>query len=169
MNTNTKRLFLCSLLALFSLGVWAQQSASSGSVDSLSQITTSPSTSQPSTKTADGVSVCRAEDKSTPLPGVTPPKPTFVPEVTLPEEARGFFRNSLAIERDQHVAVFVTLVGLTVDIEGMPRDICVVKEAGHGLDKRAFDSVAKYRFDPATFDGKPVPTRVVVEIGFKPL
>ena len=169
MNINPKRVFLCSLLALSPLRVWAQQSASPGSVDTLPHVTASPAISQPSTKTADGVSVCRAEDKSSPLPDVIPPKPTYVPEVSLPEEARGFFGNWPAIEQNHHIVVFVSLVGLTVDEKGMPRDICVLKEAGHGLDKKAFDSVAKYRFDPATLDGKPLPTRVFVEVGFKPL
>lgn len=57
-------------------------------------------------------------------------------------------------------------MGLSVDEKGMPREIGVLKEAGHGLDKRAVD--AKYRFDPATLDGKPLPIHVVLEAGFKP-
>jgi hypothetical protein len=167
-NTNPKHFYLCSSLALFSLGVCAQQSSSSGSANSLPHVAISPSTSLPQMKTADGVSVCRATEESTTLADVIPPKPKYIPEVTLPEEARGLFDSSFAAGLGQHVAVATNLVRLTVDEDGMPRDICVVKEAGHGLDRKAFDSVATYRFKPATLHGRPVPTQVIVEVGFRP-
>jgi TonB family protein len=58
-------------------------------------------------------------------------------------------------------------VQLTVDEHGMPQDMCVLKEAGYGLDKKAFQAVAKYRFAPATMNGSPVPVRLSVEVDFK--
>jgi protein TonB len=94
--------------------------------------------------------------------GVLAPKPTYVPKAILSDEARRFIR-------DQRISNFeaVSIVGLTMDEKGKPRDICVLKEAGHGLDKNAFDCAAKYRFEPATLDGKPVSVRVAVEVNFK--
>ena len=42
-----------------------------------------------------------------------------------------------------------------------------MKSAGHGLDVQAEEAVRRYKFAPATKDGKPVPMRIVVELNFK--
>ena len=91
-----------------------------------------------------------------------PPKPTKTPDPTFSDEARKFIK-------DQHIKNFdaTSLVSLIVDTTGMPQDICVVREAGHGLDRKAVDSVGKYRFRPATRDNKPVPVRLMVEVRFQ--
>jgi hypothetical protein len=76
------------------------------------------------------------------------------------EEALRFVRN-------HHMSKLpVSLVGLTVDEKGKPRDICILKEIGYGLDKVAFDTVARHRFDPATLRGEPVPVRITIEVNF---
>jgi outer membrane biosynthesis protein TonB len=36
-----------------------------------------------------------------------------------------------------------------------------------GLDANAADTVRKYRFTPATKDGKPVPVRIAMSVTFK--
>jgi len=70
--------------------------------------------------------------------------------------------------KTQHLKKFEakSLVGLTVDTDGLPQTLCLVNELGHGLDRRAFDAVSNYRFNPATLDGKPVPVRLTVEVTF---
>ncbi|WP_058187604.1 energy transducer TonB [Terracidiphilus gabretensis] len=71
--------------------------------------------------------------------------------------------------KENHVKEFVaeSLVGLTVDTNGLPHDICVIKEAGHGLDRKAVEAVATYRFRPATRDDKPVSVQLKVAINFR--
>jgi TonB family protein len=59
------------------------------------------------------------------------------------------------------------IVSMIVNEDGLPTDIRLVRGAGHGLDENALDSVSHYRFQPATLDGKPIATRVTVEIDFK--
>jgi protein TonB len=54
-----------------------------------------------------------------------------------------------------------------VDTNGLPHDICVIKEAGHGLDRKAVEAVATYRFRPATRDDKPVSVQLKVAINFR--
>jgi hypothetical protein len=53
-----------------------------------------------------------------------------------------------------------------LDRDGIPSDICVLNELGHGLDRRTFDAVAGYRFKPATRDGKPALVRLAIEVKF---
>lgn len=83
-----------------------------------------------------------------------------MPKATLSEEER----KSII---DQHFGP-VSFLHLTVDEHGRPIDVCVMKELGHGLDREVFDTVAKYRFEPAMLDGNAVPVRVVVEVAFNP-
>ena len=35
------------------------------------------------------------------------------------------------------------------------------------LDQAAIDAVKKYRFEPATYQGKPVPVELYVEVNFE--
>ena len=123
--------------------------------------------------TADGVPSCPEEMKARSLPegiyrvggNVLPPVTLKDPEATFSDEARRYARS---IVKQQHLKRFEakSLVGFTVDTNGLPQDICVLKELGHGFDRRAFDSVRAYRFEPATLDGKPVPVRIAVEVNF---
>jgi len=61
----------------------------------------------------------------------------------------------------------VVLVTTIVDEQGMPTQIHVVRSAGHGLDENAVAAVSQYRFRPATLDGKPIATRITIEISFR--
>jgi hypothetical protein len=42
----------------------------------------------------------------------------------------------------------------------------VAKPLGHGLDEEAVKCVEKRKFNPATFDGKPVAVQVGVQLDF---
>ena len=61
----------------------------------------------------------------------------------------------------------VVIVSLLVDADGLPTDIRVVRSLGHGLDEKAIECVSKYRFRPAQKDGRPVPTRINIEVNFQ--
>ena len=119
--------------------------------------------------TADGTPACGASIAKSLPPGVyrvggsvSPPTPKHTPEATFSNEARNYYKQ-------QHLKFFdaKSLVQLTVDEHRMPQDMCVLKEAGYGLDKKAFQAVAKYRFAPATMNSQPVPVRLSVEVDFK--
>jgi len=61
----------------------------------------------------------------------------------------------------------VCLVGLTVDSNGIPTHVHIVKPLGMGLDEMATKAVSQYRFAPATRDGAAVPADIKVEVSFR--
>ena len=71
-----------------------------------------------------------------------------------------------------------TRVQLIVSVDGKPTNLRVVKSAaanrnekeqkiGLSLDRKAIEAVSQYKFKPATFQGKPVPVQVNVEVNFQ--
>jgi TonB family protein len=36
-----------------------------------------------------------------------------------------------------------------------------------GLDEKAIEAVKQYRFNPATFEGHPVPAQINIEVNFR--
>ncbi len=56
---------------------------------------------------------------------------------------------------------------IVVDEHGLPKDIKVSRSLGLGLDQKAMEAVAKWRFKPAMKDGKPVPVYATVEVNFR--
>jgi TonB family protein len=71
-----------------------------------------------------------------------------------------------------------SVVGVTVNAEGMPIDVYTfraladsvtpkLQPAAASLDALALDAVKRYRFKPATCEGKAVPVRLRVEVNFK--
>jgi TonB family protein len=60
------------------------------------------------------------------------------------------------------------LIGLTVDANGNPQDLHVIKSLEPSLDAKAIEAVSQYRFKPAMKDGTaPVPVEITVEIDFR--
>ena len=59
------------------------------------------------------------------------------------------------------------LLSIVVDAEGHARDIHVVKSLGMGLDEKAMEAVAKWKFKPGTKDGKAVNVRAQIEVNFR--
>jgi TonB family protein len=93
---------------------------------------------------------------------VLPPVPTKTVEARLTSEAR----KAAEQNPNGHLDV-VSLIGLVVDQQGNPHEVCVRKIAGYGLDEEAVNAVEKYRFRPATKSGVPVAVRLTVEVNFK--
>jgi TonB family protein len=87
--------------------------------------------------------------------GVAPPKETYSPDPEYSEKARS----------DKYSST-VTIAG-TVDPKGAFRDLCVVQAAGGGLDEKALEFVATWKFQPATLQGEPVAVRLNVEVSFR--
>ncbi|HEX6505088.1 MAG TPA: energy transducer TonB [Terriglobales bacterium] len=56
---------------------------------------------------------------------------------------------------------------MVVAADGRPHDIKVARSVGMGLDEKAIEAVKKWRFKPATIDGKPVAVQINVEVDFR--
>ena len=56
------------------------------------------------------------------------------------------------------------VVGLTVDKTGRPSDVHAVTGVEREFDRAAVAAVQKYRFRPATCQGKPVPAQIKIEV-----
>jgi periplasmic protein TonB len=87
--------------------------------------------------------------------GVTAPIPIIEPEAEFSDEAR------------QQKYQGVCVVALIVDVHGYPQNVHVVQHLGMGLDEKAMEAIRKYRFKPATKDGKPVAAVMTVEVDFR--
>ncbi len=88
-------------------------------------------------------------------PGVKPPRVLQKAEPEYTAEAR------------QQGVQGTLLLELTIDERGHPVNIKVISPIGFGLDERAVETVAKWRFAPATKDGKSVAITANVETNFR--
>ncbi len=98
--------------------------------------------------------------------GIEPPKPQFMPQAELSNEARREIHDEV---KEKIIVNFEakSVLGLIVDVNGNPQGVCIWKAAGLGLDLQAAKAVRRYKFKPATKDGKPVPMRLAVAVTFR--
>jgi TonB family protein len=61
----------------------------------------------------------------------------------------------------------MVLLSLTVDTDGIAKDINIIKGIDAGLDRNAVAAVAQWRFEPASQGNVPVPVRAHVEVHFR--
>jgi protein TonB len=59
------------------------------------------------------------------------------------------------------------LLSIIVGVDGVPRNIHVVRPLGLGLDEKAVAAVQKWRFRPGSKGGRPVATAALVEVNFR--
>lgn len=79
--------------------------------------------------------------------------------VRLPRYPSGLIRQGLQGE---------TLLRVRVGIDGRPARIEIERSSGHReLDRAALAAVRRWRFHPATEAGQPVPSWVIVPVGFR--
>lgn len=98
--------------------------------------------------------------------GVTPPILVYSVDVEFSDAARR--------KKIQGTVV----VGLKVGVDGLPKDVHVVRSAAEDftkpkdrkaaatLDEKAVEAARQYRFKPGTYQGKPAPTAVTIEVNF---
>jgi TonB family protein len=86
--------------------------------------------------------------------GVSPPVLIYSVDAEFSDEAR----------RAKYQGVSV--VSLIVDAHGLPQRIRVVRKLGMGLDEKAVEAVRQYKFKPSTYQGKPVPVEITIEVNF---
>jgi TonB family protein len=59
------------------------------------------------------------------------------------------------------------LISLIVDPQGHAQNIKVVRSLGLGLDEKAMEAVAKWRFKPGLKDGRAVAVQATIEVNFR--
>jgi TonB family protein len=99
------------------------------------------------------VRMCRGNDSDA-AGCVTAPRQTYAPEPTYPKRER----------KARHRGTVI--LWLVVGSDGLPRDIAVSRPLSPDFDAAAIDAVKKWKFSPATKDGKPVAAKVNVEVSF---
>ncbi len=141
-----------------------------------------PSISQP--KNADH-HLSRAEiaafPKDTSPAGVPAPKPAAAPEPSLvtPPVNQRQATHPTGVEVIHQIEPEYTetarkakvtgsvLLALSVTRNGFPQNIRVVRGLGYGLNRKAIDAVAHWRFRPALKDGQPVTAEIQQEVHFR--
>lgn len=98
--------------------------------------------------------------------GVTPPVLMYSVDAEFSDAARRKKINAMVV------------LGVRVGVDGLLKDVHVVRSGVEGftkpkdrkaaatLDGKALDAVRQYRFKPGTYQGKPVPTAVTIEVNF---
>jgi TonB family protein len=72
----------------------------------------------------------------------------------------------LTDEARQNNASGTIVVGLTVDEQGMPQDVHILRGFGMGMDEQAVAAVKQYTFEPFRQNDKPVAQQALVEVKF---
>ncbi len=86
---------------------------------------------------------------------VKPPTIVDTPDPHYPEPAR----------KAHYEAQVVLWVVLGTD--GRIHDVAIKRPAGMGLDEAAIDAVLRWKFRPATKDGKPIVVQMTIEVNFR--
>src|SRR5258707_9830489 len=86
--------------------------------------------------------------------GATAPRAIYTPEPEFSEEAR----------KVKHMGMVV--LRAVIDVDGRPKNIRVERSLGYGLDEKAIETVAKWRFEPGRKDGHPVPVEMNIIVDY---
>lgn len=98
--------------------------------------------------------------------GVSSPRLVYAPDPEFTSKAR------------KKELVGTVVVSLTVDATGKPQDVRVSRSLAEGvskklrpialsMDENVVKAVKEYRFEPAEFQGKPVPVDTTLEINYR--
>lgn len=98
--------------------------------------------------------------------GIKPPRAIHAPDPQYADEAR-----NARLQGTTVLVAVVTPEGKTTAI-GIQRSLGEglddkLHSAGYLLDQRAVEAVSQWTFHPATFQGKPVPVAIHIEVNFK--
>lgn len=87
--------------------------------------------------------------------GASVPEVIYNPEPSFSDEARK--------AKQQGIVTLMLVVGK----DGHTYNIRVQQSLGMGLDEKAIEAVSRWRFRPATREGRPVATQIAVEVIFR--
>jgi TonB family protein len=93
--------------------------------------------------------------KDNPPPCANAPKPLFTPDPEYSDKARK--------KKCRGTVILETVVGT----DGNPHDIRVTQPLGCGLSDQAIRALQKWKFQPGTRDGQPVPVLLKIEMDFR--
>lgn len=105
------------------------------------------------------------EPPSEPSAGTGAPKPPSA-QVQAPQLLEGAEATYPDDARAQRIEAEVDL-RLTLSAKGTVTDVEVVGSAGHGFDEAAREAALRFRFAPATRDGRPVASRILFRYKFR--
>ncbi len=114
-----------------------------------------PAAGAPSSAPVKVLNVCSDQQHQQPAPCATQPHPVFTPDPEYSKEAR-----------DAHYQGTCVL-WVVLGADGNVHNIKVVRGLGHGLDKKAVETVKGWRFEPAQENGQPVAVQINVEVSFR--
>lgn len=89
-----------------------------------------------------------AEEEQPKKPVVVPPKLVHFESAPYPPEAQ-----KAGLQGD-------VVLKLTIDATGAVTHAEVAEPGGHGFDEAAQTAALKFKFEPATRDGKPIPAKI---------
>lgn len=109
-----------------------------------------------------------AEAKPQPAPAEPEPKPPEPPRepVRTPPRVLQTAPAAYTPEAMQKGIEGKVLLSVDIDDHGVPRRARVLRSLDPGLDRKAIESLAGWRFSPATEDGRPVAFTANVEVNF---
>jgi protein TonB len=87
--------------------------------------------------------------------GILAPRAIYAPDPEFSEEARK--------AKYQGSVILSAIIGS----DGRPRDLRVVRSSGMGLDEKATEAAARWRFEPAHMGNQPVAVQVNIEVVFR--
>ncbi|UHQ21266.1 TonB family protein [Lysobacter sp. 5GHs7-4] len=166
---NRTGLWLLVLLAAI-LAIWYLLSQRAPAPTALPDASIAPIPTQ--TTPADGSDAASGARK--PVASAAKPKPTkpalTTPRETAPERIANRSPEpeypATALRRGEGGDV---LLRVNVGADGVPGEVDFVRRSSsRELDRAAQDAVKRWRFEPATRNGKPIPAVVEVPIEFKP-
>jgi len=142
--------------AISKSGPFAPLPANVTSVDVRTTFSYQPAVNGQSTDGASGAGFSGTCNKEKNSNCVTPPQVILSPP---PQDALGSASGSTTYAGKATLQLIVTK-------EGKPTDIKVLKSLGPELDQKAIAAVQNWKFLPATKNGTPVATQIVVEVEF---
>jgi len=110
------------------------------------------------TISVDAVSVmpvCSDKDATSSSPCAAPPHPLSKINPIYPAKAQ------------QARTEGTVVLGLIVGKDGIPRDVHATKGPSDDLNQAAVTAVNQWKFDPATYQGKPVDVEITVQVNFR--
>jgi TonB family protein len=87
--------------------------------------------------------------------GVSPPTLAYKVEPEYSEEAH--------LTRFQGTVVVYAEIGA----DGTAQNMRVIRSVGLGLDEKALQAISKWKFNPGTKDGQPVPVAATIDVNFR--
>jgi TonB family protein len=120
----------------------------------------------PTPPTAESTNITPASGAASPSGATQPSDNTTVP-ITPPRVIRQS-NPDYSYEARKKKINGICLVSFTVDTDGVPQSVRVVKSLEPSLDANAAQAIETWRFKPALKDGKtPIPFDLTVEVSFR--